>query len=62
MAFKLRVEELTPRFQLKGSFGEPAEEPFKLRNLETNLQMQTLFNQQMKGGYELAKSESSTYK
>lgn len=62
-AHKLRFDDFTPRFQgLKSSFGEPHEDPYKLRNLETNLQLQTLFNQQMKGGYELAKSESSAYK
>ncbi|CAG9335086.1 unnamed protein product [Blepharisma stoltei] len=41
---------------------EPVDESFKIRSLETSLRMQTLFNQQMRKGYELAKKESESYK
>ncbi|CAG9330523.1 unnamed protein product [Blepharisma stoltei] len=60
-----RFDDITPRFAgLKASFGDHGDQndPYKVRSLETNLEVQTLFNQQIKNGYEIAKSESTTFK
>lgn len=46
----------------KSSFNEHNDDVYKIRTVETNLHLQTLFNQQMRSGYEHVKNECNIFK
>jgi len=62
ISHRSRFDELTPCTNPPSSFVETHEDPFKLRTLESNLLIQSMYNKEIKKEQELLKQEKETYK